>query len=110
MTTNQDEFINIDHMEEYQEFKKNVTLGRMMRSWRKCEEWTLVDAATKLGISKQLLSRYERGINLPSLSKTIEIARVLGAPAEMWIHYRINDELNTLGYTANVDVKRTAAG
>jgi transcriptional regulator with XRE-family HTH domain len=107
MTTNDNEFINIQESTVFQDIVKNMTLGSVMRSWRKCDDLTLQAVAKRLGISKQLLGDYERGTKLPSLSKTIEMATVLEAPVELWIRYRIEAELNTLGYEAqSIEVRK----
>jgi transcriptional regulator with XRE-family HTH domain len=99
MTT--DDFIDIHDSTIFQDIKRNATLGSVMRSWRKCEGLTLEAVSKQLGISKQLLGDYERNVKLPSLSKTIEIATVLNAPVELWIRYRIESELEKLGYEAH---------
>jgi len=85
----------------------NITLGQSIRAFRKCEEWTLAETASKLGISKQLLSTYETGKNLPSLSKIIEMATVFGIDPNIWIDYRIKDELKALGYETSGHIQLT---
>jgi DNA-binding XRE family transcriptional regulator len=52
-----------------------ITLGNTIRCWRKCENWTLADAAQRLNCSKQLLSDYERGVKLPSIKKNYRNGR-----------------------------------
>jgi transcriptional regulator with XRE-family HTH domain len=71
-----------------------------MRAWRQCEGLRLADVASKMAISKQLLSEYERGLKLPSIRKTLEMAELLGASPAMWLRYRLQDELKTIGYEA----------
>ena len=88
---------------EFREMAKTMTLGRSMRSWRKCDALNLTAAATKLGISKQLLSEYERGIKLPSLRRTLEMAEILGGPSALWLHYRLQDELRPLGFEPTIN-------
>ena len=99
----------IEDSSVFQDIVKNMSLGSVMRSWRKCDDLTLEAVAKRLGISKQLLGDYERGNKLPSLSKTIEIATILEAPVELWIRYRIEAELNTLGYEAKTIEVRKAS-
>jgi transcriptional regulator with XRE-family HTH domain len=53
---------------------KDLTFGQTVRSYRLAEDWTLTDAAEKIGISKQQLSDYETGRKLPSIEKAYQIA------------------------------------
>jgi transcriptional regulator with XRE-family HTH domain len=71
-------------------------LGLAIRSWRKCQDLTQTEVAKHLGISKQLLSRYEKGVQLPSLQKTLEMAKILEAPVALWLKYRLDDEIKQL--------------
>ena len=82
------------------EMAKTQTLGNTLRAWRQCEGLRLKDVASKIGISTQLLSEYERGLKLPSIRKTLEMAELMGASAAMWVGYRLQDELNALGYAS----------
>jgi len=97
------DLIDFEDMPEFEDQRRNMTLGRSMRSWRKCDALNLTAAATKLGISKQLLSEYERGIKLPSLRRTLEMAEILGGPSALWLHYRLQDELRPLGFEPTIN-------
>jgi transcriptional regulator with XRE-family HTH domain len=74
------------------------TTGRVMRSWRKCEELTLEVVAKQLGISKQLLSSYERDEKRPSIQRLMEICQIIGMDPAMILHFRIKDEIRGFGY------------
>jgi len=93
MTT---DYVNLDDTDAFDDLPTERRLGFSMRAWRTCEERTLEDVAKQLGISKQVLSLYERGEKLPSLKKTLEIATVLGAPPSVWLEYRLNDEIQQI--------------
>jgi transcriptional regulator with XRE-family HTH domain len=69
-------------------------LGNALRAWRICDERTLEDVARQAGVSKQILSLYERGEKLPSIQKTIQLANALDAPLLVWVQHRINDEIH----------------
>jgi transcriptional regulator with XRE-family HTH domain len=75
-----------------------LTTGRVMRSWRKCEELTLETVAKQLGISKQLLSAYERDEKRPSIQRLMEICQIIGMDPAMILHFRIKDEIRGFGY------------
>jgi transcriptional regulator with XRE-family HTH domain len=85
-----------------------ITLGNTIRCWRKCENWTLADAAQRLNCSKQLLSDYERGVKLPSIKKIIEMAEVFEVDPIMWLQYRLKDELRLNGYDAQMTLTKIA--
>jgi DNA-binding XRE family transcriptional regulator len=55
-----------------------LTFGDLIRTWRKCDGLTQSQLAEKLGISTQLLSAYERGIQLPTLKTGIKLAQDVG--------------------------------
>ncbi len=81
-----------------------ITFGQSLRAFRKCEAWTLAEAANKLGISAQLLSAYETGKRLPSLSKVVSMADVFGTEPSVWVHYRVQDEMRQLGFESTVHI------
>ena len=81
-----------------------ITFGQSLRSFRKCEEWTLEQTAQKLGVSKQLLSAYERGKQLPSLAKVVEMADVFGTDPSVWVHYRVQDEMRLIGFESTIQI------
>jgi transcriptional regulator with XRE-family HTH domain len=101
MTT---EFTKWDDSEAKASLEGLPQLGLAMQSWRKCQTISQTDLAKRLGISKQLLSRYEKGHQLPSLQKTLELAQLLDAPVALWIQYRLDDEIKALGLDAEITV------
>jgi transcriptional regulator with XRE-family HTH domain len=74
------------------------TMGRALRTWRKCEELTLATVAQKLGISKQLLSAYEHDKKSPSIQRIIEIAKILDVDPIIFLTFRLQDEITACGY------------
>jgi transcriptional regulator with XRE-family HTH domain len=86
----------------FQALEEDPQLGSSIRAWRKCQDITQEQLAKQLGISKQLLSRYERGEALPSLKKTLEMASLLDAPVEVWLDHRLTDEVKSLGLPVTV--------
>ena len=104
--TIENDFIPLAEIPELLEIIHATTLGRSIRTWRKTHEDTMTQEqlAHKLGISKQQLSAYERSEKLPSLQKTIEMATLLNAPLSLWIRYRIQDEMRSVGLDADVKV------
>ena len=72
---------------------KELTFGRTIRAYRLCEEWSLTDAAEKIGISIQQLSDYEHGRKLPSIDKAYRIAKALGMMPQGVVIQLLNEQL-----------------
>ncbi len=86
-----------------------LTIGQVIKAHRECEDWTLEEAAQKLGISKQALHQYETGQRLPSSEQTIRLAEALGSSPEAWLIYRIETELEKHGMFYKVRLERRPA-
>lgn len=54
-----------------------MTPGECIQAHRRCMGWSQAEAARKLGVSPAMLSQWEHGDRLPSLSKAAEIAEKL---------------------------------
>ena len=57
-----------------------VKLGRNIFERRKLLGWTQAELAEKIEVDTETISRFERGSNLPSLSRLEKLARVLNLP------------------------------
>jgi transcriptional regulator with XRE-family HTH domain len=55
-------------------------LGRRVAERRKALGWLQAELADKLGVETETISRFERGLALPSLERLDELAHVLGIP------------------------------
>lgn len=55
-------------------------LGRRVAERRKEIGWLQTELADKLGVETETISRFERGLALPSLERLDELAHVLGIP------------------------------
>jgi transcriptional regulator with XRE-family HTH domain len=85
-----------------------MSFGEVLWCFRKGEGWTLAEAASKLGASKQLLSIYEKGKQLPSVAKVIEMAVIFEQSPNMWVAVRTRDELKRHGFIATIDLKQAS--
>lgn len=63
-----------------QTHKLGVKLGRNIFERRKELGWTQAELAEKIGVDTETVSRFERGSNLPSLSRLETLADVLSLP------------------------------
>ena len=56
------------------------TFGENLKAIRENNGWTLEEMAEKLGSTKQVLSRYERGERTPKITMASHFADALGVP------------------------------
>ena len=52
-------------------------LGRNISTWRKARAWTQSELAEGVGVDTETISRFERGVTLPSLLTLEKISRYL---------------------------------
>jgi transcriptional regulator with XRE-family HTH domain len=55
-------------------------LGKRVAQRRKALGWLQAELAEKLGVEMETISRFERGLALPSLERLDELAHILGIP------------------------------
>lgn len=72
------------------------SLGKTLRSIRLCDEMSLKDFATILGVSISYLSDLEHGRRFASAKKAYEYATKLKYPMEEFIRLALQDEANNL--------------
>jgi transcriptional regulator with XRE-family HTH domain len=72
---------------------KELTFGRTIRAYRLAEDWSLAEAAERIGISIQQLSDYEHGRKLPSIDKAYRIAKALGMMPQGVVIQLLNEQL-----------------
>jgi DNA-binding XRE family transcriptional regulator len=70
-----------------------LTFGRFLRVWRERNEWTQVEAAARLGLSKATLCDIEKGRQPVSVTLARRIARKLGASENVAIECCLQDQL-----------------
>lgn len=54
-------------------------VGQRVRSYRRAARLTQAELASMVGVSSETVSRLERGVGMPSLSRLHEIGQALGA-------------------------------
>jgi DNA-binding XRE family transcriptional regulator len=70
-----------------------LTFGRLLLSHRLGEELTQAEMAKKLKISKQSVNDLEKGRKIPSIRRTIQIARKIGILEKLAIQLILQDQL-----------------
>lgn len=70
-----------------------IKIGKFISENRKKQNLTQEQLAEKLGISKNAVSKWERGINLPDVSIMQDLCKILGITLnELFAGERINDD------------------
>jgi DNA-binding XRE family transcriptional regulator len=71
-----------------------LTFGRLLKSHRLGEEYSQVEMAKKLGLSKQSLNDLESGRKIPSLRRAVQIAKKIGLLEDLLIQLVFQDQLD----------------
>lgn len=82
-----------------------MTFSKFLVSWRKSEDFSQVEFAKKLGISKANLCDLEKGRKRVSPERAAKIARKLGLPPAGLIQLALQDMLDELGLDFQVEVE-----
>ena len=84
--------------------KKPLTLGNLLWSIRKGEEWTQVEMAEKLAVSKQYICDIENGRRIISPKMAAGYAQKLGYAENQFVRLSLQDMLNkdALPFKVNV--------
>lgn len=69
---------------------KPLTLGAFITAIREGEEFTQIEMAEKLGVSKQYVCDLEHGRNTVSLRKAAEFASKLGYSEDQFVRLSVN--------------------
>jgi len=70
-----------------------LTFGRMMESFRLCDESSQAELARKLAISRQHLCDIEKGRRQVSVERAVEFARILGYSERQFVALVLEDQL-----------------
>jgi transcriptional regulator with XRE-family HTH domain len=62
-----------------------VTPGEQLRAWRKGQGITAASLASRLGVTQQAVSCWERGRYAPDESRRCRVERIAGIPATAWV-------------------------
>ena len=81
-----------------------LTIGEVLRSLRKSDDYTQVQFASMLDISKQHLCDIEKGRKAVSPSRAAIFAKKLGQSPTFFIQQALQEELNTAGVKIKIKV------
>jgi transcriptional regulator with XRE-family HTH domain len=75
----------------------DMTFGKLLRTWRVCENLTQTNVAKQLGVSTQMVSQYETGKRLPSIREAVRLAELLGFSAGQAIRFVLAEQIAQAG-------------
>lgn len=81
-----------------------VSFGEMLYSFRLTTEYSQVEMAHILGISKQELCNIEKGRKVLSVDRAKSFALALGMPPRTFAKYALQDQLTAAGIEGEVDI------
>ena len=85
-----------------------ISFGEMINSFRLAQEYSQVEMAKRLGISKQDLCNIEKGRKLVSVERARAFALALEMPAKTFAKYVLQDQLNCAGIKGIVEINEVA--
>lgn len=86
----------------------HITFGRMLKGFREVQEYSQVECAKILGISKQELCNIEKDRKIVSVQRAVAFAKLLKLPPEVFAGYVLEDELYRAGIEGEVIIKSVA--
>lgn len=86
-----------------------VSFGRMIHSYRLGQEYSQIQMAEILGISKQDLCNIEKERKLVSVERAVQFARALQMPQKTFAKYALQDQLRKAGIKGEVIIKDLAS-
>jgi transcriptional regulator with XRE-family HTH domain len=89
-------------------FKEKLSLSKVLKSLRLCDEMTLKDFSKILGISARTLSHIEHGRKGISPERAAHFARKLGYPIETFVKLALNDLLKSSKLPLEVETLKDA--
>ena len=82
-----------------------LTFAMFLRSWRQCDEYSQIEFAKKLGISKANLCDIEKGRKHVSPERAARIARILDLPENFLVQIALQDVLRDAKLNFKVEIK-----
>lgn len=81
-----------------------LTFGQLINSLRKCDEWSQVKLAAKMGISKAYLCDIEKERRLVSPELAAHFAKVMGYSLNQFVALALEDQLMKAGLKLRVEL------
>lgn len=90
------------------EITGHITFGDALKSFREIQEYSQVECAKILGISKQELCNIEKGRKIVSVERAVSFAKALKIGPKIFAGYVLEDELYRAGIKGEVIIKSVA--
>lgn len=87
-----------------------LTIFRVIKSHRMAAEWTQQQLADRLDVSKQAVSKFEKGLLLPSLEMVVKMADTFEVDRETFIRLLFLEMVDRAGLKYEIHIERRKAG
>lgn len=81
-----------------------LTFGKLLEAYRKAEGYSQREFSEILEISPSSLCDLEKGRKIPTPSRALKIANILGVSENLWVEVALQDQLNEQGVELKVSV------
>ncbi len=75
-----------------------ITFAKALRTERTTAEFTQQELADKIGVTKQAISKFEKGVDFPTAVTVKRIAKVFGMPYGSYIELIVQDFAEKKGF------------
>ena len=75
-----------------------LTFAKALRAERTTAEFTQQELADKIGVTKQAISKFEKGIDFPTAVTVKRIAKVFGMPYGSYVELIVQDFAEKKGF------------
>jgi transcriptional regulator with XRE-family HTH domain len=100
--------MTINAKKEIRKIAGVISFAEMIYSYRLANEYSQVEFAKLLGITKQDLCNIEKGRKLVSVERAARFAKMLGMPEKVFAKYALQDQLTSAGIRAEVEIINVA--
>lgn len=85
----------------------NITIGKQIKYYRNRAGMRLIDVGEKIGVSKQCLSGWEHGRNMPDAIALYKLSKIFNIEMEAFFEEETNDRLDSAENTSSIDLNLT---
>ena len=82
----------------------HISFGEMIQAYRRSREYSQIELADLLEISKQDLCNIEKGRKLVSVERAISFAHSLKLPIKTFAKYALQDQLHKAGIKGEIEI------
>lgn len=86
-----------------------MEIGRIITTLRKQKDWSQTELATKSGVSREMIGKYERGEAVPSIEAAKKIANAFDVSLDYLVGQGINSKFDKKTVKRLQDINKVEA-